>query len=50
MTGEQQDELGRLQAAPFIEIAKYVEGLLEAAYQYGYEEGFDESEKNWRAH
>ena len=44
MTGEQQDELGRLQAAPFIEIAKYVEGLLEAEFQYGYDSGWDDSE------
>ena len=50
MTGKEQDELGRLQAAHDYELIEYVQSLLEKEFQYGYEMGFDESEKNWRAH
>lgn len=39
MTGEQEDELGRLQAAPSEELVEYVEKLLEVEYQYGYDVG-----------
>lgn len=41
MTGKEQDELGRLQGAPDDELMAYVKGLLEAEYQYGYDEGWD---------
>ena len=46
MTDKEEYELGRLQAATFTELAKYVEGLLEAELQYGYDSGWDESEKH----
>ncbi len=46
MTDKEQDELGRLQAATFTELAKYVEGLMEAEFQYGYDSGWYDSEKH----
>ena len=45
MTGKERDELGRLQAAPFTDLAKYVEDLLEEEYDTGYEDGWNEGVK-----
>ncbi len=40
MTGKEQDELGRLQAAHDYELIEYVEGLLEAEHKCGYNKGY----------
>ena len=39
MTGKEQDELGRLQAAHDYELIEYVESLLDRAREEGYDRG-----------
>lgn len=42
MTGKEEDELGRLQAAQTRELVEYVKLLMKREYQYGYEEGWND--------
>lgn len=44
MTDIEEGELFRLQSGSYIELAKYVDALIEKEFQYGYDSGWDDSE------
>ena len=50
MTNEERESLnfhgGNISYAGLEGLVEYVEGLLEAEYQYGYDTGWDESERH----
>ena len=50
MTDEERESLNyhaaRISYKGLKELAKFVEGLLEAEFQYGYDSGWDDSEKH----